>query len=99
MLVALALPRGRHLVEDAALAKRGFLVLSPNCPVDLFAVDANLRRRLDPQADLVALHLEHPDGDGVANPDDLTQLPCQDQHGVGRSLSPVSGLGRSSAEL
>ena len=70
--------------------KRGVLVLLANGAVDLFPIDAHFRRGLDPEPDLIALHLEDPHGDGVTHADHLPQLPCQDQHCSGRSLSPLS---------
>src|SRR5947207_2046102 len=66
-LLALLLPRGRHLIEAARLLERGILVLLPNGAVDLFTVDAHLRRSLDSEPDLIPLHLEHSHGDGITD--------------------------------
>src|SRR5262245_17994829 len=96
----LALPYDGGLLEPLGLLERRLLVLSSNRPVDLFAIDADVGRGLDPEPHLIPLHLEHPDGDGVTHPDHLAQLPCQDQHRpegtVPAPLSPLSAIPRPS---
>src|SRR5213594_757409 len=98
-LVALLLPRGGHLFEAARLLERGLLVLLANRPVDLFAVDAHVRRGLDPEPDLIPLHLEDPHGDVVTYADHLPQPPCQDQHGSGTLPVPSCSFGQIAAGL
>lgn len=50
--------------------------------VDLLAVDLHFGRRLDAQLDLARTDFEDGDLDLVTDPDEFTQLPGEDQHGV-----------------
>ena len=48
---------------------------------DLLAVNQDVGRGFDADADLVAVDLDHSDNDIVTNDDFLAQLPAQNQHG------------------
>jgi hypothetical protein len=48
--------------------------------VELFAINPDGARRLDPEADLVAAYSRHGDADVAVDEDRLVRLAAQDQH-------------------
>src|SRR5262245_1816096 len=89
--VVVATPRSGRWAGGVRVLGDRLPVLPANGPVDFLSVDAHVGRRVHAEADVVALHLEHPDRDGVTDANDLAQLPCQHQHRPPPPRRPYSG--------
>src|SRR5262249_32950794 len=71
-------PQLRGVAVNIAVLRTCLLLL--DAPVDLLAMHGDTARRIDADADLVALHAQHGDGDVVTDHDRLSDPSCQNQH-------------------